>query len=431
MPAEHFSPAPVPSRSSTSESSSSYQSQTSSSSATTTTQVGHNASNPNSATPSNGSGGHGLRTQLGHLLPRHALFQVSLDIEELANVPLVKGQFAVRWKFKNVQSGSGLLAKMKNGHGAAGGGGGGLSAGARNTNGGSYTSIEDESNQVKPTWIHKVKDAREKGKAKATIDTHTRFSHSSPYLLSEPNLPPTPPASHSASATPTITKYSTEPPVSLANTPYSKKEAKGMTEWVELHNYNAKWGHRVNVVLQMDVHRETGDLLPSELKLVVMQRVIPGDPDAPRNPRLGAVYLNLAEYADAGTVTRRYLLRESKINATLKLSIKLTHIGGTRDFKPPPLRKGEIMAEVTGLLSNNDLLRTRLARTLDLYSNHQEDEDEYHDAQEAYAAGKGRTDFDKLASLNGLRTTETLIEAIFNPIPSTSPEPSPFTYYDP
>ncbi len=53
-----------------------------------------------------------------------------------------------------------------------------------------------------------------------------------------------------------------------------------MTPWMPLQNYKVKFDCSVNVVVQMDVHRETGDLLPSELKLVVMQvstcpRVIP------------------------------------------------------------------------------------------------------------------------------------------------------------
>ena len=93
-----------------------------------------------------------------------------------------------------------------------------------------------------------------------------------------------------------------------------------MTEWAELKNYTVKWGHKVDVLVQMDVHRESGDLLPCELKLVVMQRVVHGDPNAPHHPRLGAVYLNLAEYAAVGPVTRRYLLKESKTNAKLKVS---------------------------------------------------------------------------------------------------------------
>lgn len=50
-----------------------------------------------------------------------------------------------------------------------------------------------------------------------------------------------------------------------------------------------------------------------------LQRVIHGDPDAPRNPRVGSIYLNLAQYVSAGIVTRRYLLRQSKTNATLKV----------------------------------------------------------------------------------------------------------------
>lgn len=49
------------------------------------------------------------------------------------------------------------------------------------------------------------------------------------------------------------------------------------------------------------------------------KRVIPGDLGAPLNPRLGHIELNLAEYANAGPVTRRYLLRRSKVNALLKV----------------------------------------------------------------------------------------------------------------
>ena len=48
--------------------------------------------------------------------------------------------------------------------------------------------------------------------------------------------------------------------------------------------------------------------------------MIPDDLDGnPSNPRLGAVYLNLAEYVGQGSVERRNLLRESKTNATSKV----------------------------------------------------------------------------------------------------------------
>lgn len=62
------------------------------------------------------------------------------------------------------------------------------------------------------------------------------------------------------------------------------------------------------------------NLLPSPLKLVVMQRMDGGDAGSvPQNPKLGEVSLNLAEYVGKGKVERRFLLKESRVNATLKV----------------------------------------------------------------------------------------------------------------
>ena len=66
-------------------------------------------------------------------------------------------------------------------------------------------------------------------------------------------------------------------------------EARGMTPWARLQNYNVKFDYSVNVVVQMDVHRETGDLLPNELKLVVMQ--VSARPPAPSLVAVGAGYV--------------------------------------------------------------------------------------------------------------------------------------------
>ena len=73
-------------------------------------------------------------------------------------------------------------------------------------------------------------------------------------------------------------------------------------------------------MLKFDIERDTLRLLPNPHKLVVMQPVISDDLDGNlSDPRLGAVYLNLAEYVGQGSVERRYLLRESKTNATLQV----------------------------------------------------------------------------------------------------------------
>lgn len=99
-----------------------------------------------------------------------------------------------------------------------------------------------------------------------------------------------------------------------------------MTPFVALRDHKVTWEHTVDIVVRMDVDRDTLTLLPNELKLVVMQRVLPDDPYAPHNPRLGALYLNLAEYASAGEVTRRYLLSQSKTNATLKVHPSFAYV---------------------------------------------------------------------------------------------------------
>ena len=269
------------------------------------TSITSESSSSSSATP------HGLRTQLGLILPKHTLFQVHLHVEQLSNVPLVSGEFGVRWKFKNVQSGSGLLSKMKARSSPA------LANGKRDKGKGRMepmiqvtpgTPVRDGFGFQEPAHH----DARSSFEDDEDDDAHGRASVQLNNSAYGQYLSASPPGTPVVAATPTLAK-----PARL-----EKPEARGITSWAPLQSYNVRWDHRVAVVVQMDVHRETSDLLSSELKLVVMQRVVQGDPNAPHQPRLGAIYINLAEYADAGPVSRRYLLRESKTNATLKVCIR-------------------------------------------------------------------------------------------------------------
>ncbi|KAI0922688.1 hypothetical protein AcV5_009593 [Taiwanofungus camphoratus] len=376
------------------------------------------ASTSTSASVPHHNYGHGFRSQIGQFLPKHVLFQVHLHIDQLSNVPLISGEFAVRWKFKNVQSSSGLLSKMKGNRSWPG-------MGRKGKGKNRDTGFEIEVTPAEDEDEAQMEDADEESGAQESEDEFTQDEHTDSaefggYLTSSPPDTPNPTAT-STPASPLKTNPTTSPA--------TQSDARGMTDWAKLYSYNVKWERRLNVAVQMDVHRETGDLLPNELKLVVMQRIIPGDPNSPRQPRVGAVYLNLAEYADQGPVTRRYLLRQSKTNATLKLTIELEHIGGEKHYRPPPLRKGEILASVSGLLSNNELLRTSVARQLDEYTRGDlPDEDS---RLHPFMHGDGHADGDRLATSYGLRSTEDLIEALFNPVPTSRPTPSPFTYFAP
>ncbi|KAJ6588142.1 N-terminal C2 in EEIG1 and EHBP1 proteins-domain-containing protein, partial [Mycena capillaripes] len=289
----------------------------------------------------------GLRAQLHQLLAHHALFQVRIQIHQLASVPLVHGEFAVQWKFKNThkQDGDG------------------------DSFGSAETSIEE-------------------------------------------------PQTLSASAS---SVFSADEGQQVTST-------RGQTPWLPLRDHSVSWDQPLSAVVQMSIDRDTHRLLPHLFKLKVVQRVIVGDPDAPHNPRLGVVELDLAEYADSvpasaaskGTVTRRYLLRDSKTNATLRLSIRVEPIDSPPPFIAPPLPNGEILAGVSTLLSTAaEVYRTR-PHALNLYA----------PPEPPQPGTPLKTPFDirALPRAYGPRPTESLIDAIFNPAPVLDERlVSPFT----
>lgn len=106
-------------------------------------------------------------------------------------------------------------------------------------------------------------------------------------------------------------------------------------------------------------------------------------------------------------------------------------MGGEKKYKPPPLPKGEILGGVAGILEN-DVYRTR-PRALDLYVMYYDTQGKGEKERKGASLNNKTDPFDmsNLSSSYGPRTTETLIEAIFNPVPSHSEKPSPFTYYVP
>ncbi|KAG1778743.1 N-terminal C2 in EEIG1 and EHBP1 proteins-domain-containing protein [Suillus placidus] len=368
----------------------------------------------------------GFRAQLAHLLPRHAIFLLRLTIHQLSSVPLVNGEFEVRWKFKGVTSGGGLLGKVK---GKCKAKGNELDPVAVDTSDAQSTTNSNLSHSHDPSIPSVVVSANSSGSTSntftvstpSTSSPHSHPQHVPPQYLSADWLPQSTPPDPS----PSLAK---SPPTAYA-------PAKGHTLFEQLKEHSVVWEQTLDVMVQMGIGRETNELGDCEAKLVVMQRVIPGDPDAPRNPRLGAVTLNLAQYVDAGVVTRRYLLRQSKTNATLKLTVQLEHISGESSYIAPPLPKGEILSGVAGLL-DNDVFRTR-PRTLDLYANANSSSSSVstistHSSGKRAPGSKRKKnplDASQLPNTRGIRGTEKLIEALFNPAPVTRPgQLTPFTY---
>lgn len=256
-------------------------------------------------------------------MPRHALFHVRVNVQQLASVPFVKGEFGVRWKFKKVKSRKDHRRdKRDKGKG-------------KSDEGNADTDDEEHDHD------HAGDTNPEPSGDEAAHGLHSARLNVPSVVISNGHHNTPASAAPIRPASPSYTQFLTSdwlpqsflehthlhganapaPPPSLSSTTPQEAfvQGRGMTTFLPLQDHKVTWEQTLNVVVKMDVQRDTMDLLSNELKLVVMQRVIPGDIDAPHNPRLGAVYLNLAEYADAGPVTRRYLLCESKTNATLKV----------------------------------------------------------------------------------------------------------------
>ncbi len=53
-----------------------------------------------------------LRAHLHSLLPRHAIFHAQIEIHQISSVPLVHGEFAVRWKLKNLTTPPGSKSSL-------------------------------------------------------------------------------------------------------------------------------------------------------------------------------------------------------------------------------------------------------------------------------------------------------------------------------
>ncbi|KAH7876156.1 uncharacterized protein C8R40DRAFT_1169810 [Lentinula edodes] len=390
----------------------------------------HSPARPNDKHCHSDTPTHGLRAQLHNLLPRHSFFHAHIHIHQISSVPLVHGEFAARWKFKNVQSQTGLLKRVK-----------GKRRGSQKAEKGKAKEVVGDDSF---------------GSAEAAADRHSS-SFNSIVDDQNVNISAVVVSGYMSSTSP----HPKSPYQELLNPPIARIESysntRGMTPFYKLKNHAIVWDHDPDVIIKMDIDRETSELLPKEFKLVLMQRVIPGDPDAPRNPRLGSLYLDLNEYAGVGKeVTRTYFLRDTKMNAAVKLTICLKHSGVDTNYIAPLLPKADIFNGVADLL-NDDVYITR-PRELDLwgrYHNQQQlemdllprtgipelqnaaaekssngknstrfaedmnsDEDFYIDEDDSdieESRYEVPSDVSRLPFAYGPKTTEMLIEAIFNP----------------
>ncbi|KDE07034.1 hypothetical protein MVLG_02612 [Microbotryum lychnidis-dioicae p1A1 Lamole] len=146
-------------------------------------------------------------------------------------------------------------------------------------------------------------------------------------------------------------------------------EPKGSTTWAPLRAHTATFNRVVScpVAIPLKSIRSPSSsssvpstttaaaprhiLQPSSLKLRVRQEV-PGDEEGKmKEVKTGQVVLDLSQFVTLAKgkepTARRYLLRDCKTNATLRVTVRMEFLAGERSFVAPPLKTGQIAASNT------------------------------------------------------------------------------------
>ncbi|OCK76696.1 hypothetical protein K432DRAFT_385230 [Lepidopterella palustris CBS 459.81] len=137
--------------------------------------------------------------------------------------------------------------------------------------------------------------------------------------------------------------------------PYSTAaEHRGRSEKRAIKEHKVFYDYDKHVPVRLTVDKN-GMLQESPIFFEVLQEYSAGG----RGERitLGNVKLNLAEYVDQSEsdgeegVCRRYLMQDSKINSTLKVSIYMKQTEGDKNFIAPPLKTAQVFGGIAGIMA--------------------------------------------------------------------------------
>jgi hypothetical protein len=230
-------------------------------------------------------------SHIHHLFPHHALFHVKLHIHQISSVPLVRGEFGVRWKFRKVQASrsAGFLQKVKvKGKDRA------IQASPEPSRPRDLSDDSDDDNDndtndgsqashsaivpavVVTSDIHPTRSFSSNSSASASsalldssismTSANTSVSHPDAHVKLGARR-----ASDNQSISSAATRSPTRETMALDNTTEGYSAPRGMTAYLPLKEHGVTWEHTVDVVVQMAIDRDTRELQPSPLKLVVLQ----------------------------------------------------------------------------------------------------------------------------------------------------------------
>jgi hypothetical protein len=246
-----------------------------------------------------------FRSLLSH---RRANFHARIIIHDLIHVPLVQGEFAVRWRFQNAQPISHDDPRTKRKKPDEELSSGTVDEGAN--------SEHESVRALGLTSSSSSTDSSGKGWKKVR-EPEPDWSQSSYGRYLSPD----------ASLSPTHNEDEIDIPDTFLSSARGKTDSNPL-----LHDHSVSYVQRIDVEVEMFIDKETKELQSSELKLEVQQNILDFEEKERGHEVFGVVYINLAEYTKAGPVTRRYLLMKSKANTVMRVSIELVQKSGETDY---------------------------------------------------------------------------------------------------
>ncbi|KAJ1867873.1 hypothetical protein LPJ78_000572 [Coemansia sp. RSA 989] len=127
----------------------------------------------------------------------------------------------------------------------------------------------------------------------------------------------------------------------------------GTSPRVPVANQQVQWSHAVRRTVDIPVGRD-GVLAPCELRIAIRQEVY-----SHMRMKIGALTVNLSEYARLSGSSRRYFLQECKLNCTLKLSIAISQTSGPDDYDVPPLDRSMVLTDLNDIVTSESSVRPR------------------------------------------------------------------------
>ncbi|KAF2101277.1 hypothetical protein NA57DRAFT_72719 [Rhizodiscina lignyota] len=131
-------------------------------------------------------------------------------------------------------------------------------------------------------------------------------------------------------------------------------EHRGRTAKCSIKEHKVVYDYDIHVPIRLTVDKNNM-LQETYITFEVVQEYGAGAKD--QRVVLGYMKLNLAEYVEPSetegeeAVCRRYLMQDSKINSTLKVTLFMKQLEGDRNFIAPPLKTAPVFGNIAGIMA--------------------------------------------------------------------------------